>query len=147
VLDRLLDVLVVLGLRSGLARSADAPAWFRALGDERLSRALQAIHEHPERQWTVEELAGIALMSRASLARNFQQTLGQTPMQYVLEWRMTLARDLLLTDGLSLAQVAERVGYSSPYAFATAFRRHHGEAPGRWRRQQVLHAPALLASH
>ena len=86
-------------------------------------------------------------MSRASLARNFQQTLGQTPMQYVLDWRMTLARDLLLTDGPSLAQVAERVGYSSPYAFATAFRRHHGEAPGRWRRQQVLNAPALLANH
>ena len=145
VLDRLLDVLVVLGLRTGLARSADAPAWFRALGDQRLSRALQAIHESPDQQWTVDKLAKVAVMSRASLARNFQHTLGLTPMQYLVEWRMTLARDLLLTDGLSLTQVAERIGYSSPYAFATAFRRHHGEAPGRWRRQHTLNAPALLA--
>jgi AraC-like DNA-binding protein len=142
VLDRLLDVLVVLGLRTGLAGSADAPAWFRALGDRRLSRALQAIHESPGQQWTVEKLAKVALMSRASLARNFQHTLGQTPMQYLVDWRMTLARDLLLADGLSLAQVADRIGYSSPYAFATAFRRHHGEAPGRWRRQHTLNAPA-----
>jgi AraC-like DNA-binding protein len=147
VLDRLLDVLVVLGLRTGLARSSNAPAWFRAAGDERLSRALQAIHEHAEKPWSVEELARIALMSRASFARNFQQALGQTPMQYLSDWRMTLARDLLLTDGVSLAQIAERVGYSSKYAFATAFRRHHGEPPGRWRQHHALHAPAALGGH
>jgi AraC-like DNA-binding protein len=147
VLDRLLDLLVVLGLRTGLARSANAPAWFRAAADERLSRALQAIHENPDRPWTVEELARVALMSRASFARVFQQTLGQTPMQYLSDWRMTLARDLLLTERLSLAQIAERVGYSSQYAFATAFRRHHGEPPGRWRRHHQFNAPAVLAAH
>jgi AraC-like DNA-binding protein len=147
VLDRLLDVLVVLGLRTGLARSSNAPAWFRAAADERLSRALQAIHENAGRPWTVEELARVALMSRASFARVFQRTLGQTPMQYLSDWRMTLARDLLLTDGLSLAQIAERVGYSSQYAFATAFRRHHGEPPGRWRQHHALNAPAVLVAH
>ena len=78
VLDRLLDVLVVLGLRTGLARSLDAPAWFRALNDERLSRALQAIHESPERPWTVAELADVSRSCpRESLARNFQKTLGK----------------------------------------------------------------------
>ena len=147
VLDRLLDLLVVLGLRTGLTRSANAPAWFRASADERLARALQAIHENAERPWTVEDLARIALMSRASFARVFQQTLGQTPMQYLSDWRMTLARDLLLTEGLSLSQIADRVGYSSQYAFATAFRRHHGEPPGRWRQQHSLNPPALLAAH
>jgi AraC-like DNA-binding protein len=147
VLDRLLDVLVVLGLRTGLARSSNAPAWFRAAADERLSRALQAIHENAGRPWTVEKLARVALMSRASFARVFQRTLGQTPMQYLSDWRMTLARDLLLTDGLSLAQIAERVGYSSQYAFATAFRRHHGEPPGRWRQHHALNAPAVLVAH
>jgi AraC-like DNA-binding protein len=147
VLDRLLDVLVVLGLRTGLARSADAPAWFRAAADERLSRALQAMHENPGRPWTIEELARVALMSRASFARVFRRTLGQTPMRYLSDWRMTLARDLLLTDGLSLAQIAERVGYSSQYAFATAFRRHHGEPPGRWRQHHTLNLPAVLTAH
>jgi AraC-like DNA-binding protein len=147
VLDRLLDLLVVLGLRTGLARSANAPAWFRAAADERLSRALQAIHENAGRPWTVDELAMVALMSRASFARVFQQKLGQTPMQYLSDWRMTLARDLLLTDGLSLSQIAERVGYSSQYAFATAFRRHHGEPPGRWRQHHALNPSAVLAAH
>ena len=72
---------------------------------------------------------------------------GLTPMQYLSDWRMTLARDLLLTDGLSLSQIAERVGYSSQYAFATAFRRHHGEPPGRWRHHHALNPPAVLAAH
>ena len=147
VLDRLLDVLVVLGLRTGLARSSNAPSWFRAAADERLSRALQAIHEYAGRPWTVEELARVALMSRASFARVFKQALGQTPMQYLSDWRMTLARDLLLTERLSLAQIAERVGYSSQYAFATAFRRHHGEPPGRWRQHHAPNASAVLAAH
>lgn len=133
VLDRLLDVLVVMGLRSGLERSPNAPAWFRAARDERLSRALQAIHERADHPWSVAELARVAHMSRASFARNFQQALGQTPMQYLADWRMTLARDLLITNELSLTQIAEQVGYSSQYAFATAFRRHHGQPPGRWR--------------
>jgi AraC-like DNA-binding protein len=147
VLDRLLDVLVVMGLRTGLARSANAPAWFRAASDERLSRPLQAMHEDASRPWTVEDLAKLGHMSRASFARIFQQVLGQTPMQYLTDWRMTLARDLLLTDGLPLSQIAERVGYSSQYAFATAFRRRHGQPPGRWRQEQALAAPAWLPGH
>jgi AraC-like DNA-binding protein len=147
VLDRLLDVLVVLGLRAGLARSANAPAWFRASSDERLSLPLQAMHEDPSKPWTVEELARLGHMSRASFARIFQQILGQTPMQYLTDWRMTLARDLLLRDDLRLAQIADRVGYSSQYAFATAFRRHHGQPPRRWRQTQALAAPAWLPRH
>lgn len=147
VLDRLLDVLVVMGLRTGLARSANAPAWFRAASDERLARPLQAMHEDASRPWTVEDLAKLGHMSRASFARIFQHVLGQTPMQYLTNWRMTLARDLLLTDGLPLSQIAERVGYSSQYAFATAFRRHHGQPPGRWRQKQALAAAAWLPRH
>jgi AraC-like DNA-binding protein len=108
---------------------------------------VQAIHENADKPWTVEELARVALMSRASFARVFQQTLGQTPMQYLSDWRMTLARDLLLAESLSLAQIAERVGYSSQYAFAAAFRRHHGEPPGRWRQHHMLNGSAVLAAH
>jgi AraC-like DNA-binding protein len=140
VLDRLLDVLVVLGLRAGLTRSATAPAWFRAASDPRLSPALQAMHAHAGQPWTVDELAKLASMSRATFARVFQQALGQAPMTYLSDWRMTLARDLLLTQDATLAEIAGRVGYSSVYAFATAFRRHHGESPGRWRQQEILAA-------
>jgi AraC-like DNA-binding protein len=140
VLDRLLDVLVVLGLRAGLTRSATAPAWFRAASDPRLSPALQAMHAHAGQPWTVDELAKLASMSRATFARVFQQALGQAPMTYLSDWRMTLARDLLLVQDTTLAEIAGRVGYSSVYAFATAFRRHHGESPGRWRQQEMLAA-------
>lgn len=133
VLDRLLDVLVVLGIRAGLASSSNAPAWFRGASDPRLSRALQAMHGDTRRPWTVDELAGMSHMSRATFARVFQDVLGNAPMRYLTEWRMTVARDLLRTQDLPLDAVAERVGYSSLYAFTTAFRRHHGQPPGRWR--------------
>jgi AraC-like DNA-binding protein len=135
VLDRLLDVLVVLGLRAGLARSATAPAWFRAASDPRLSPALEAIHAKPGEPWTVEDLARLSHMSRATFARVFHQALRQAPMKYLTDWRMTLARDLLLDQGTTLAEICSQVGYSSEYAFATAFRRHHGQPPGRWRQE------------
>ena len=145
VLDRLLDVLVVLGLRSGLARSANAPAWFRGASDPRLSWALQAIHGETGKSWTVDKLAKLSNMSRATFARVFQEVLGDTPMKYLTDWRMTVARDLLRTQDIPLAEVAERVGYSSLYAFATAFRRHHGQPPGRWRQNELAPAEGALA--
>ena len=146
VLDRLLDVLVVLGLRTGLASSSNAPAWFRGASDVRLSRALQAMHGETSKSWTVDELARISNMSRATFARVFQDVLGDTPMRYLTDWRMTVARDLLRTQDVSLTEVAERVGYSSMYAFATAFRRHHGQPPGRWR-QSGQDLPETTLAH
>ncbi|MDR3409676.1 MAG: AraC family transcriptional regulator [Formivibrio sp.] len=146
VLDRLLDVLVVLGLRTGLECSANAPAWFRAASDPRLSRALQAMHEHADMPWTVNELAKLSNKSRAAFARIFQEVLGQTPMRYLTEWRMAVARDLLQTQDVALADVAQRVGYTSLYAFVTAFGRYHGQPPGRWR-QHGLTLPAGMLDH
>jgi AraC-like DNA-binding protein len=138
VLDRLLDVVLVLAIRAGLLQSDTAPGWYDALTDSRLSAALEAIHTDPTHPWTVPELADISGMSRATFARIFPRVLGETPMQYLTEWRMTLARDLLRTEDASLSQIATRTGYASPYAFAAAFRRHHGHPPGRWRQQTHL---------
>ncbi len=137
VLDRLLDVLLVLAMRTSFRQSATAPLWFRASTDPRLSAALQAIHANAARAWTVRELAAISGQSRAAFARRFQQALGQAPMQYLTDWRMTLARDHLRAGESTLTQIAELTGYGSPYAFAAAFRRHHGQAPGSWRQQQL----------
>ncbi|EGT3595204.1 MULTISPECIES: AraC family transcriptional regulator [Pseudomonadota] len=146
VLDRLLDVLVVLGLRTGLTSSPNAPAWVRGASDARLSKALQAMHGDTGKPWTVEELARMSHMSRATFARVFQEVLGDTPMRYLTDWRMTVARDLLRTQDVPLTEVAERVGYSSLYAFATAFRRHHGQPPGRWR-QSGQDLPEATLTH
>jgi AraC-like DNA-binding protein len=104
------------------------------------------MHEGAGKPWTVDELARLSNMSRAAFARTFQETLGQTPMRYLPEWRMTVARDLLRTQDVSLTEVAERVDYSSLYAFATAFRRNHGDAPGRWR-QRELDLPTVALTH
>jgi AraC-like DNA-binding protein len=143
VLDRLLDILLVLAIRTSFKTSSRAPRWFQASADPRLSAALQAIHADAAHAWTVPELAAVSGLSRAAFARSFQRALGQAPMQYVTDWRMTLARDDLRTGQRTLAQVAERTGYASPYAFAAAFRRHHGQPPGLWRKEQrKRNAPA-----
>jgi len=135
VLDRLLDVLLVLVIRAAYEHSPNAPRWYRAAEDPRLGRALQAMHEGPEHSWTVPELARLSAMSRPSFARNFERALGQTPMQYLTDWRMTLAREYLLAKELTMEQIAQRTGYSSPNAFAATFRRHVGLPPGRWRQE------------
>lgn len=137
VLDRLLDVLLVLAIRASFKQNASAPRWFQASADPRLSAALQAIHHDAAHAWTVPELAAISGLSRAAFARSFQQALGQAPMQYLTDWRMTLARDYLRTSELTLTRIAELTGYGSPYAFAAAFRRHHGQPPGSWRQQEL----------
>jgi AraC-like DNA-binding protein len=137
VLDRLLDVLLVLAIRACFQRSADPPRWYRASADPRLSPALSAMHTDAARPWTVPELAAASGLSRAAFARSFQRTLGQAPMQYLTDWRMTLARDHLRGGALTIAQIATQTGYASPYAFAAAFRRHHGHPPGQWRRQAL----------
>jgi AraC-like DNA-binding protein len=147
VLDRLLDVLVVFGLRVGLERSQSPPAWFRAVSDPRLAPALHAMHAQAHRPWTVDELARLSHMSRATFARIFRQALGQSPMKYLTDWRMALARDLLLTSELTLDQLATQVGYGSAYAFATAFQRHHGQPPRRWQASAQVAAAGVSAHH
>ncbi len=148
VLDRLLDLLLVLAIRSDFSRSATAPRWYRASADPRLSAALRAMHENAARPWTVPELAALSGLSRAAFARAFRNVLDQAPMQYLTEWRMTLARDHLRNGDLSLARIADAIGYGSPFAFAAAFHRHHGEPPGTWRERERAGAHAgLLVTH
>jgi AraC-like DNA-binding protein len=138
VLDRLLDLLVVYGLRASLEQSPTPPNWFTAANDPRLGAALHAIHSQPEVGWTVPDLATLSRMSRPTFARNFEQALGESPMRYLTEWRMTLARDYLRAGDLSLTEIARYVGYSSTNAFAAAFQRHHEQPPGEWRSAQEL---------
>jgi transcriptional regulator GlxA family with amidase domain len=146
VLDRLLDVLLVLAMRACFQRTEHAPRWYQASADPRLGPALSAMHADPARPWTVPQLAAISGLSRAAFARIFQLALGQPPMQYLTDWRMTLARDHLRAGELTLAQIGVCAGYASPYAFAAAFRRHHGLPPGQWRQKKVTNPPAAEAA-
>ena len=136
VLDRLIDILLVLAIRTSLRQSTTTPRWYRASADPRLKAALEAMHGDAAHPWSVPELAKLSGMSRAAFARAFGEALGQPPMQYLTDWRMTLARDHLRGSEKGLAEIASLIGYSSPYAFASAFHRREGCAPGAWRQRQ-----------
>lgn len=105
------------------------------------------MHENAAHPWTVLELAAISGLSRAAFARVFREALGQAPMQYLTEWRMTVDRDHLRADDLTLPQIADAVGYGSPFAFAAAFRRHHGQPPGTWRQGERATAETRLLAN
>ena len=138
LLDRLLDVALVQILRQHFDGAAtDAPGWFRASLDPRIGEALRALHSDPARPWTVAELADHALMSRSAFARRFTQLVGTTPLGYLNDWRMGLAREQLRDSDDRLAAIAGALGYASEFSFAAAFKRHHGTAPGRWRSQHA----------
>lgn len=134
VLRRLADVLFVQTVRAHLdALPAEAAGWLAALRDPPLARVLAAMHREPERGWTVAALARVAGASRSAFAARFTARVGQPPLAYLASWRMHRARTLLRDGGLDVGQVARALGYASPAAFSTAFRRSHGIAPGRWR--------------
>ncbi len=100
-----------------------------------VSGALAAVHADPARGWTVAALAAETALSRAAFARRFTAAAGLAPLAYVTWWRMTLAARRLRESDATIAVVARGVGYSNEYAFSTAFRRHHGISPGRYRKR------------
>ncbi len=134
VLDRLLDLMLIAVLRTWFARpEASAPGWYAAHSDPVVGPALQLMHHHPDRQWTIDLLARETGVSRAALARRFTERVGQPPMTFLTEWRLTLAADLLREPGATVGSVARQVGYSSAFALSTAFKRVRGVSPTRFR--------------
>lgn len=133
VLARLVEVMLVEALRSIEGESA-SPGLLRGLGDARLAVAIRQIHADPAHPWTVAELAHEAALSRSVFFERFTRAVGVPPMEYLLVWRMAIAKDLLRQRELDLAAVAEHVGYSSASTFSTAFSRHVGQPPGRYAR-------------
>jgi AraC-like DNA-binding protein len=127
VLDRLLDLLVIAVLRTWLARpGSDAPEWYRAYGDPVVGHALRLLTHNPAHPWTVAALARETGWSRAAFARRFTALVGEPPMAFLTSFRLALAADLLLEPDATLASVAARVGYGSPFALSTAFKRVRG---------------------
>lgn len=134
VLDRLAEVMFVLVLRHHAQRAPELSGFLAALKDDRIVRALEALHRAPGADWRVDTLAREAGMSRTVFAERFAVLLGQTPMQYLASWRMHLADTMLREPHTSVAKVAERLGYQTEAAFRRAFKRVRGVGPGRVRR-------------
>nr|WP_297532832.1 AraC family transcriptional regulator [uncultured Roseateles sp.] len=145
MLARLLDVLLIEALRSAPAHAA-SPGLVQGLADERLAAAIRRMHEHPTASWTVAALAREAAMSRSAFFARFSRLVGVTPMEYLLGWRMALAKRLLRLDGATVADVAGRVGYGSASAFSVAFTRHVGQPPAHFARRDRAHAHGALGA-
>jgi AraC-like DNA-binding protein len=133
VLTRLVDVLLVEALRAAPGDDAP-PGLLRGLADAQLALAMRQMHGQLARSWTVAQFAKTAALSRSAFFERFTRTVGLPPMEYLLAWRMAVAKDLLRRRDCGLAEVAERVGYGSASTFSTAFSRHVGQPPGRYAR-------------
>jgi AraC-like DNA-binding protein len=136
ILSRLLEVLLIEALRSTTGTTA-SPGLLNGLADARLAAAIRCMHESPTRAWTVAQLAKEAALSRSAFFERFSRAVGMPPMEYLLAWRMALAKRLLQGDGVGIADVAERVGYSSASTFSVAFTRHVGLPPARYAREHT----------
>lgn len=137
VLGKLSEVLFVETLRRYVALLApEQTGWLAGLRDRVVGKALAALHERPAHDWTLEALAREAGTSRSVLTERFGHFVGQSPMNYLMRWRLALAADLLRSSSLSLARIAEDVGYDTDAAFSRAFRREFGSPPAAWRRAQ-----------
>ena len=136
ILARLLEVLFIEALRS-TAGTAASPGLVRGLADARLAVAIRQMHESPTRPWTVAQLAKEAALSRSTFFERFSRAVGVAPMEYLLTWRMAMAKNLLRRKEGSIAEVAQRVGYSSASTFNVAFTRYVGLPPGRYVREQA----------
>ena len=136
VLGRLVEILLVESLR--LTQTPDAAAGLlRGLSDARLAEAIRHIHADPARPWTMAEIARESGLSRSAFFNRFTRNVGVPPMEYLLAWRMAMAKDMLRRERIDIAEVAERVGYGSASTFSTAFSRHVGQPPGRYARLPV----------
>ncbi|MFI5732954.1 AraC family transcriptional regulator [Kribbella sp. NPDC051587] len=133
LLDRLLDVNLVYALRAWWRSTDAAPGWYRALGNPPIRSVLEQLHADPALDWTLPAMSRAAGLSRAAFAAQFARVVGVPAGRYLTQLRMRRAEDALSRTDLTLAAIAGSVGYSNEFAFATAFRRHHGISPGRWR--------------
>lgn len=133
-LDRLCELLLIRLLRHCMDQGITQGGALAGLSDPRLSKALLALHDHPERVWPLETMAKLAGMSRARFAHHFREVLGQTPSDYLASWRMSVAQGLL-RSGRPLKHVALDVGYGSTSAFSRVFERKVGQLPSVWTKQ------------
>ena len=135
VANRLAEVLFIQTIRAHIASCSEGckQPWLRAIFDPKIGAALRSIHDNVNSPWTVESLADAAGMSRSAFAMRFKELLGQTPLDYVTEWRMQRAIPLLQSGDKKLTEIAQAVGYESDAAFSKAFKRVVGVAPGEYR--------------
>jgi len=145
-LDRLLDVLLIAVIRTWFDRDENAPTWWQAERDTVVGPALKLIYNNPAYPWTVANLAAAVGSSRAVFARRFTEQVGEPPIAFLTGWRLALAADLLRSSQATIAAVARQVGYSTPFALSSAFKRAYGVSPNTHRATAAYPAEVLDSS-
>jgi AraC-like DNA-binding protein len=136
VLTKLSELMFVDVLRRYLAAlPAEEAGWLAGLRDPMIGRTLSLMHARPGHNWTLEELAKQAGLSRSVIAERFNQMVGLPPMQYLAKWRMQIAAELLTSGNANIARIAAETGYGSEASFSRAFKNMVGVAPSAWRRR------------
>ena len=145
-LDRLLDLLLIAVLRTWFDRDENAPTWWHAEHDPVVGPALKLMYNNPEHPWTVANLAAAVGSSRAVFASRFTEQVGEPPIAFLTNWRLALAADLLRLSRSTIAAVARQVGYSTPFALSSAFKRAYGVSPNTYRANAAYPDGALDSS-
>ena len=135
ILGRLAEVLFILIIRSYLERTDIEEGFLLALKDERISNSLKVMHEAPQKEWSLNQLAAVAGMSRSLYAKEFKRLAGDTPLGYLTNWRILKAKEFLLNTKKNVIEVAGDVGYQSEAAFSRIFKSKVGETPAGYRRR------------
>lgn len=133
LLNKLADALFTMAICDYSRTTGERQGLFASLADPRIARVLQAVHDHPGKAWTMQSMAALACMSRSAFAERFTQLMKQPPIQYVTQWRVSVAEQLLRDRQQSVAGIAQQLGYSSEAAFRRLFKRVSGRCPGRVR--------------
>jgi AraC-like DNA-binding protein len=134
VLERLAEIMYVMIIRHHMQNTSTRRGLLAVLTDDRLTTVLAAIHQDPGHDWRVDEFANLAGMSRTAFTQKFNRVMEMTPMQYVTQWRMQLAKELLYDRRNSVTKIAEQLGYKTEAAFRRAFKRVSGVGPGKLRK-------------
>jgi AraC-like DNA-binding protein len=141
MLDRLFEVVLIQVLRQLMETGQTRAGMLAGLAHPRLRNAIVAMHDEPQTEWSLEELARLCGMSRSAFASGFREAVGVTPAAYLQRWRVGLAQKALL-EGKSLKLIAQDVGYGSEAALSRAFKAQSGKSPREWRGQRTAAATA-----
>lgn len=146
VVNRLSEIVFVQTVRAYAQTHKAGAGILAALSDPQIGRALQALHRDPAFNWTVDDLAHQAGMSRTLFSERIKEVLGVSPITYLTQWRMELAREALVDRHCNVTEVSEKVGYQSLPAFSRAFKKHFGLGPGEVRRGNSKNARELAVA-
>lgn len=137
ILDRQIEIILILLLRELMDENRLEIGLLTGLADKKLAKAINAMHAEPERNWSLTDLAKVAGMSRARFASRFRDKVGTTPINYLTEWRMSVAQSLL-SRGISVQIVADKTGYSSASALSRVFLAHTSLTPTNWKKKYAI---------